>query len=215
MNAGDVVITFNYDATLERVLLHLGKWSPRDGFGFELIFQEPDDDGPPVAFDRSPIRVLHLHGATGWYPSPPSSPPKRRGTSPPEALGASPMSASISLDPLFLQGLGIHCVDASLPAPPPSETQRLLHPSYLKDYTDNHVFAEIWRQAAEKLRDAEHTYIIGYSLPWADAAAFMLFLTSLRRQTVTVVNPGQCDLRRFRLFSDDLRPVKLEQWLAL
>src|SRR5882724_3869328 len=70
LNPGDVVITFNYDATLERVVLEQRKWSPGDGYGFELVFQKSRHDQTRVAFEKSPILILHLHGATGWYRRP-------------------------------------------------------------------------------------------------------------------------------------------------
>jgi len=66
----DVVITFNYDCSIERVLLDEGKWSPRDGYGFELALQKSRDDRTPIVLPESANVVLHLHGATGWYRRP-------------------------------------------------------------------------------------------------------------------------------------------------
>ncbi len=74
LNPGDVVITFNYDATLERVLLDQRKWSLSDGYGFDLVFQESRYDQTQVEFGKSPILILHLHGATGWYRRPTFAP---------------------------------------------------------------------------------------------------------------------------------------------
>ena len=67
MKPEHVVITFNYDATLERVLLEQKKWSFSDGYGFELKFQQSRQDKTIVPPSKSPVIVLHLHGATGWY----------------------------------------------------------------------------------------------------------------------------------------------------
>jgi hypothetical protein len=226
MSPGDVVITFNYDATLERVLLDQGKWSPSDGYGFELVFQRSRDDKTRVPLDKSPILVLHLHGATGWYRRPMFAPgfePIGRGAVPPEVFGAAPTGTNISLDPQFLQGFGIFNVDACLPdlLPVSNERHVVLHPSFLKDYetdeSDSQVLPSLWRRAAQALREAKHTYIIGYSLPKADVAALTLLLTTLGRGTVTVVNRDKRVMFRLgRLFCGNPfgEALTLEQWLT-
>lgn len=97
----------------------------------------------------------------------------------------------------------------------------MLHPSFLKDYErdeqGSHALVALWQIAAQVLREAEHTFIIGYSLPKADVAALTLLLTSLRRGTVTVVNPTGKDVMRLgRLFGGNPLggAVTLEEWLA-
>lgn len=139
LDPGDMVITFNYDATVERVLCELGKWSPSDGYGTDLVFQNNDCDTTPVTFPPSKVKVLHLHGAVGWYAKPLFSPNfvpsvEGGGAIPREVFSAAPLETEISLDPLLLQGLGIYSVDASLPRRPPNENQIMLHPSFLKAY---------------------------------------------------------------------------------
>jgi len=226
MRPDDVVITFNYDATLERVLLEQKKWSFKNGYGFELVFQKSRDDKTFVPHPNSPVIVLHLHGATGWYRrpafAPDYAPPEGAGALPVEAFGAAPLSTSISLDPKFLTALGIFNVDACLPDTLSVNNERhvVLHPSFLKEYeteeSGSHVFINLWQRAAQALREAEHTFIIGYSLPKADVAALTLLLTTLRRGTVTVVNPtGRVVMRLGRLFSGNPfgKALTLEQWL--
>ena len=63
--AGDVLITFNYDSTMERVLHKQGKWLLSNGYGFKLVFQKSRQDEKQVEFPDSPIKILHLHGAIG------------------------------------------------------------------------------------------------------------------------------------------------------
>ena len=118
LEPGDVVITFNYDATLERVLLDQGMWSFRDGYGFELVFQTSRHDRTLVPLQKSRTRILHLHGATGWYRRPtfrPGYEPQGSGAVPVEVFGAAPLNTHISLDPQFLEALGISNVDACCP----------------------------------------------------------------------------------------------------
>jgi hypothetical protein len=200
----DVVITFNYDSTIERVLLDAGKWSPSDGYG-TLVFQRHEHGTTRVTFSRSKVKILHLHGAVGWY-------------APPVSL---PGGAEISLDPVFLNGLGIYSVDISLPRRPPDEYQVMLHPSFLKTYGGqdrrNRIFNRLWRMALEALRNAEDVTIIGYSLPPADSAAWTLLHTGCERGRTVVVNPSKADLMNG--FSDLLEipsfitPMDLGGWL--
>ena len=196
---GDAVITFNYDSTLERVLLEERKWSPCDGYGFEVALQKMCL-GPPVPeFDLSSIKVLHLHGAVGWYPNSTSSQDPR-----------------VSLGPIFLRDLGIHAVDASMPTNPPENHTKLLQPSFLKTY-DDPVFVRLWKAAAEALRKADEIVVIGYSLPKADSAALTLFLTNSDRAKVRIVNSNSGDNYRLQhLLSNDpvFPPQCFGDWLG-
>lgn len=200
LEAGDVVMTFNYDSTVERVLHHLGKWAPADGYGTQVVFQESEYDPTPVTFPPSSVKVLHLHGAVGWYEKPVFSPSfdpasSAPGAIPRTALSAAPLGTEIALDPILLRGFGIHHVDASLPARPPNKPQIMLHPSYLKLYGGsgqaNRIFGRLWKDALNALRDAEEVTVIGYSLPSADSAAWTLLHTGCERGRTVVVNPDR------------------------
>ncbi len=228
LERGDVIITFNYDAVLERVLRTQQKWSPSDGYGFKVVFQKSRYDKTREELPDSQITILHLHGATGWYRRPTFDPdyvlpPGPGGPISREAFGAAPMETKISLDPSFLSGLEISSVDACLPdlASVSDERHVVLHPSFLKDYegddSDSQVLPSLWKRAAEALRDASHTYIIGYSLPKADVAALTLLLTNVKSRTTTIVNPDQKVLLRLGgLFSvSRLAPSQtLQDWLT-
>lgn len=202
---GDTVITFNYDSTVERVLLERNKWFPSNGYGERLVFQGDRNDKTVVTFSDSPVKVLHLHGAVGWYrkPSVKEDYPYPGGAIPSEARTPAPIETRISIDPIVLQGFGIYAaVDASMPQQPSDEYQVLLHPSFLKDYSGeesgNPVFIKMWRLAAEALRAADKVVIIGYSLPAADSAAWTLLLTNCNIERTTVVNPDASVMRRYR-----------------
>jgi hypothetical protein len=216
------VITFNYDSALERVLSQQDKWSPGDGYGFEIIFQRSATDTTRVEFENSPVVTLHLHGACGWYRRPlvknnfiPSS---HGGWVPDEATTPASLDTQISLDPTFLEGLGITAVDACLPSPPPDERQIFLHPSFLKDFEPqygNAPLIDLWQKAAIVLRKADEIFVIGYSLPKADNGALTLLLTNCDRNKVRIVNPDpQAHLRLTRLLSTTVRPrTSFEEWL--
>ncbi len=199
---GDVVLTFNYDSTLERILQKQGKWSPRDGYGFELVFQESYLDKTPIGFPKSPVRILHLHGSVGWYRKPAIREEFRLklkdGAIPRDVLTPAPLETPIALDPIFLRDLGIQAVDASLPHRPPDERQIFIHPSFLKEFEGGAqgLFTSLWRQAADALRAAEEIIIIGYSLPGADSAALTLLLTNCDQFKVQIVNRDRATTQR-------------------
>jgi len=218
LQPGDVVVTFNYDSTVERVLLDSGKWSPADGYGAKIVFQKA------ITFPASPVKVLHLHGAVGWYRKPAvraDYPLGEGGAIPREALTPAPLGTKISLDPIVLHDFGIYAVDASLPDRPPDEAQILLHPSFLKDYggedTGNPVFIELWKTASEALRSADKIVIVGYSLPPADSAAWTLLLTTCDRTRTSVVDPSSIVMRRYQrlLRLPQLRPAQyFADWIT-
>ena len=56
IQAEDVVVTFNYDDSLERELRRRGLWDVSQGYGFPL-----GKSGQP-----SPVLVLKLHGSINW-----------------------------------------------------------------------------------------------------------------------------------------------------
>ena len=218
---GDAIITFNYDSALERILLQQGKWSPRDGYGFELVFQTSDTDQTPVELEKSAISVLHLHGAVGWYARPRVKLgyqlPRGGGWLPPEARTPAPLDTPVSLDSEFLGDLGVGAVDACLPAPPPPDQRQILvHPSFFKDFElESHggrtPFIRLWKKAAEFLRKAEQVFLIGYSLPAADSAALTLLLTNCDKDKVSIVNDDTVhNLRLRELLSSTLGHPKSE-----
>ena len=221
---GDVVITFNYDSTIERVLLGQEKWSPQDGYGFQVVFQKSNFDKLPATFGTSPVTILHLHGAVGWYKKPifrEDYPlPSEGGAIPREAFTPAPLSTKVSLDPLFLRDLGIQAVDASLPRRPPQEPQIFLHPSFFKDYElegGSTLFINLWREAARVLRAADEIIIIGYSLPSADSGSLTLFVTNCDRSKVKIVNSNTSANHRLRqLLSKEILapPQSFQEWLS-
>lgn len=65
-NAGDVVISLNYDCILEGALDCCNKWSPRGGYG--PSFEQPlvyDDE-----FRESPVTILKIHGSANFVIAP-------------------------------------------------------------------------------------------------------------------------------------------------
>jgi hypothetical protein len=189
---GDVVITFNYDASLERVLLEQGKWNPSDGYGLGKITLVPRGSGArPLPLKPSAVGIFHLHGSFGWYTN--------------FAL-SSASGTRISLSTDFLDGLGIGAEDvtwkdSNASSNPSSVDPILICPSFFKDYDDRSWYgaiAELWRNAAEALRAADHIYVVGYSLPAGDTAALTFLVTNCDRKRVTIINNHKSTCVRLR-----------------
>jgi hypothetical protein len=227
---GDAVITFNYDSTLERALIQQKKWSPRDGYGFRLVFQKSPRHEIPVPFPASLITVLHLHGALGWYPRPVHRQDiawSEDGGVPEDALTTEPLDTKVSLSPLFLDDLGISAVDRCLPTQPSQERPMILHPSFFKDYEfreegGSSPFTDLWRKAATALREADKILIVGYSLPSADSAVLTLLLTNCDPAKVQIINNDLSASHRLRQLLTSTRApallasrsaLSLQEWL--
>jgi ABC-type transporter Mla MlaB component len=218
----DVVITFNYDATLERVLWQQRKWSPTNGYGFEAGFQKSPDDKTPVPLPESEVTVLHLHGAIGWYEKPywrPGYVPTSGGAVDRKDIAPGPIGTPVALDPMFLRDLDIPGVDASLPTRPADEHNVFIHPSFIKSYDEGprQVFIKQWRMAADFLKEADEIHIIGYSLPEADSASLTLLATNCgSKKKVDIINSDPVVNHKLRrlLSANVLRPpVSFQEWL--
>jgi hypothetical protein len=193
LEPGDVIVTLNWDTTVERTLLELGRWSPTDGYGFTKKFRDADEFGQssPLAgslLNSSEIVVLKLHGSVGW-----------RSGSPQELL----------FDNLYLQyllpvGLGATVIDFDVRPFHDTLPHALAYPSFLKRF-ENRFILDIWRQADEALNKTDAVEIWGYSLPPSDSAMRVLLL-SLRSRArtgsarVAVHNPTGEHLDRFRQY---------------
>lgn len=196
LEPGDVIVTLNWDTTVERTLLELGRWSPTDGYGFTKKLRDADAFGqssplPGSLLNSSEIVVLKLHGSVGW-----------RSGSPDELL----------FDNLYLQyllpdGLGASVIDFDARAFHDTLPHALAYPSFLKRF-ENRYILDIWRQADEALNKADGVEIWGYSLPPSDSAMRVLLL-SLRSRAlsgaarVAIHNPNGEHLARFRQYFGD------------
>jgi len=137
LGVGDFVITFNYDATLERALLDREMWNPGDGYGFRVNLWKSMIDPSPVEWPPSGVTVVHLHGAGGWYARPfdyfRMAEAYRRPPHPEyEDLARVARAEPVSLDGRFLEGLGIEAHDPwYYRGRDAHEYQVLLYPSVL------------------------------------------------------------------------------------
>jgi hypothetical protein len=153
---GDRVITLNWDSTVERTLFEMGRWSPRDGYGFlpKLRGELPQDPPAETIVRRSDVIVLKLHGSVGW---------RFAGT-------------ELYLHNDFLQILlppeeQVVCAWDALRFGDGSPA--IAYPSFMKTFNAVPQL-DIWWQADQALRAAEEVEVWGYSLPLSDSAVRVL-----------------------------------------
>jgi hypothetical protein len=67
LHSDDVIVTFNWDTLLDRVLYDSGSWNPQDGYGanFQGFFVNGWQP-PRHRIEPSKWRLLKLHGSTNW-----------------------------------------------------------------------------------------------------------------------------------------------------
>jgi hypothetical protein len=171
---GDVLITFNYDVSLDRELRRAGKWNPNTGYGFDLGIR-----GLPP----SDTTLLKLHGSTNWmdllFDGLPGGKFSQGGS---DSHGPRPVLLPQEFDfleyppgtrdPRFNGGAMTRSGSMILPS---REKQFYVStsssPRERKDF-----WSSLWAQASDALRTAEEITVIGYSLPEADEDARRLLL---------------------------------------
>ena len=200
---GDVFISFNYDNLVERSLWELEMWTPKDGYGFEVAFSPGDTWTDPAGktLNSSPVKVLKLHGSVGWYKD--------------EKI------MKIFLDwgkhPEYFVTEDPYSVELHY-TPDPSESPVVIEPSFIKPIEQKELL-DIWDVARSSLEKAKEVFIVGYSMPQADAAAQNLIVHSLRANhnhpKVTVVDPDPNTLDRYdELFDIGVKcRCKVEDWV--
>lgn len=199
LEAGDAVVTTNWDAVAELTLGEDGLWNPFDGYGFHrnLVGGFDGADGTPASLPdgipfTSPVKVLKLHGSFGWR----------------EALG------QVYLDfPSFLQHLPfkhrrqlVVFRDAADPRSPSRDELLLLYPSFLKRIRTPELHL-VWKMAGDAIRTVRRVVVVGYSLPEADLAVRTLLLPLRFRATdaevgVEVIDVSDESLARWQEFME-------------
>lgn len=176
IQAGDEIISFNYDCTIDDSLKRHGakKWNARYGYGFNLgphgsRFEgedgwQPDD---PATREKT-VKLLKLHGSLHFQ------------------IKNTPYTVKLKERPYTSQNGNLDFT--------------IIPPEWNKTY-DEGAFADLWGKAAEAIHRAKSIVLIGYSLPPTDLHTTALFRTSIKKgglKKVTVVNPDRDARRRIR-----------------
>jgi hypothetical protein len=161
---GDVVITFNYDDSLERELRRFGKWGISRGYGFPLGTEEIPSD----------VVVLKLHGSVNWLVS------LFGGATggaflvnPASSMGNHPVIHRADLKFLGYETFSGHTYQSGGAFPclilPGRSKEFFYDPSFGHEF--DHFWDHLWSLAARALKAANKIVVCGYSLPSADQRA--------------------------------------------
>jgi hypothetical protein len=160
LRKGDVVITLNWDTTIERTLAEDDRWTPMTGYGFEKSLRTGSTHALqelPAEFSReSEVVVLKPHGSFGWHES------KSRSICFSNYYFLPQFGFVHRSDPILL-------FDPASPLDQPDRRPVLAYPSFLKQLRGAEM-QKIWYRASEALAQAETIDIWGYSLPESDSA---------------------------------------------
>jgi hypothetical protein len=192
---GDVVITLNWDTTVEMTLAERGRWFARDGYGLStrLRVNRGLPKGTRATSLRSEVTVLKLHGGVGWKI--PSFDADRIYISHAYLLQHVPTTVGRAR---------VFFVDSTSTGEPIDALDDfLVVPSYLKRIWQTPDMELVWRKAARALMRASAVEIWGYGLPDSDGEVRLL-LSSLRQRLdrdlvkVAVHNPASDARDRWR-----------------
>jgi hypothetical protein len=157
VHPGDVIITFNYDVSLDRELKLADRWQIGDGYGFRM-------DGLP---DGSQVKLLKLHGSVNWL----APVPLAEGRPLLDCTELKFLGYPGQSDPLFPK-------DGMAAIPPmilPARCKKFYFDTSLgqkwKEFWDSR-----WHCAELALNRSGRVVICGYSLPPIDERACQLLL---------------------------------------
>jgi hypothetical protein len=182
---GDIIVTFNYDDSLERELRRVGKWDISLGYGFQLGAVECP----------SGVLILKLHGSMNWLVSVLGG--ATGGAfivNPASSLGNHPVIHRADLEFLGYRDFSGHTYESGGAFPClilPGRTKEFFY-----DTSFGHEYAAfwdlLWSQAATALKGCDKVVLCGYSLLPVDERARNLMLDKPRKETrIEVISGNQ------------------------
>jgi hypothetical protein len=174
VQAGDVIVTFNYDDSLERELKRSGKWDLSDGYGFPFADQERS----------SQVLMLKLHGSMNWlWPIPVLGERPLIHKADVEHLGYNDLTDFTPY--LYRNGGAIPCLIL-----PDREKQFFYQTTFGIECRE--FWNLLWKRAINAMRRSQRLILCGYSLLPVDQRACDLLLKEPGKETqITVISGDQ------------------------
>jgi hypothetical protein len=209
----DVVVSFNWDTILDRVLKNQGKyrWHPSWGYGKTVRQEFSYGTRRPPPIPRKYPRLLKLHGSINWIAS-------RTGAGAKCVVSRDWQSGDKTTDVVMMPPKMIK--------PEVWGRRSTANPEALtggNDSVSEDFYPAIWREAEEQLSRCRRLVFIGYSFPPADFAVGNLLrraISSMKVRTgyfpaVDIVDPNAAALaRRFEQSFKIEVPIE-RQYLSL
>ena len=181
----DVVITFNYDVSLERELRRAGKWQISDGYGFDLHIG---------SLPASAIELLKLHGSTNWIDLLFDGAREGSFGFSTDSLGQRPVILPQEFE--FLEFPGIKdpkfkggAVNRSMILP--GRRKKFYTPTSINPRERERFWHGLWQNARGALRKADEIVVVGYSLPVADERARDLVFNEIDHNSLLTLCCGR------------------------
>ena len=172
VQAGDVIITFNYDDSLERELRRAGKWDLSDGYGFPFA--------APVR--SSQALTLKLHGSMNWlWPVPFLGERPLIHRADVEQLGYSDLTDFTPY--LYRNGGAIPCLIL------PDRGKKFFYETSF-GIECRQFWDLLWTQAVNTVKRSQRLVLCGYSLLPVDQRACDLLLKEPGKETQIIVISG-------------------------
>lgn len=176
---GDVIITFNYDVLAEQALWKRKLWNPVDGYGLGQLGQIEEHEYLDASnLPETKVPVIKLHGSVNWL--------YRDDFLNARKIEICTTSLKTS-DPLF-EGLEVKAQHPPYESTYPLPSHVVL-PTFMKSF-EYRWELQLVRQAADAISGAKEIFILGYSLPEADAMANLIFDQIPRDARILIVDPG-------------------------
>jgi hypothetical protein len=170
---GDVVITFNYDDSLERELRRARKWDAVSGYGFPFGGSSRPSD----------VLVLKLHGSMNWlWPVFSSAGRPLIHTADLEHLGYDDSSDFAGY--LFQNG-------GSVPTLILPDREKMFFYKTSFGIEGREFWDYLWSQATEAVRRSDRLVLCGYSLLPVDQRACALLLNEPKKEAQITVVSGE------------------------
>lgn len=185
IHPNDTVITFNYDVLIEQALWERNLWNPLDGYVIGSLVTNEELIGDEIP--KTVVPIIKLHGSVNWT--------KNSGILRNYGIGF--YTSNLHNNKSFFRNLKVKANHLPFEYNYPLSSHVVI-PSYLKTYQENWEITLV-QEALKAIEKTNEIYILGYSLPDADAMANFIFGSIKKDSKIVIVNPGNPMKLRDRL----------------